>query len=513
MTFYIIVSIIGTFSVYILEETIWYHHMVVRHPKPHAHNIHRFPIQRFPVQPFPWSPGLLTTGAASALLRKVLFQMPAPGLGGSIHPFKKPFFTTFDSAIACTTALGFQYISLRLQRRALHKQQQHKQAQQGEGDGEDGYKAPLLGGQGQEEAQEVACMGRESQMQRELQVLSSDPVIEAALSFNPLTKRLLLLLLWPALLGRMALIIQGMGLKYVSGMCCVVWYVCRVCDVVFGMCVGMCVLNTPLLHTCAPFLLHTHPHTPSLTSIHAVYLHTHTSFVYTYPPLHTHQHTPTPTPRHTASMNQMVAASCIVFTAILSVTFMKKQLNQHHIMGILLVLCGITIVSFAHEIFNLLAGLFSGVLIAGGTVGGTVVGIAGGIVGGTGDVQHVLGVAASAFLPNGEMSMMQQQSTVNATTVNMLTNSSAVNTSDLLYTSTWLTNTSSTWLDTKHHKHHHPHPTRAEVALGIGLILLSQLVQAGQLVLEEVLLGGQGALEPMGMLCYYYICTVVFTIQ
>lgn len=120
-------------------------------------------------------------------------------------------------------------------------------------------------------------------------------------------------------------------------------------------------------------------------------------------------------------MNQMVAASCIVFTAILSVTFLQRRLNRLHIGGILLVLIGIGTVSFAHEIYNSIA--------------------------------DILGWDHVVQAPLNDVMSLQ--------------------------------------------KHHHKGPTRSEVALGIALILLSQLVQAGQLVLEEVLLAGKGALEPL----------------
>lgn len=127
----------------------------------------------------------------------------------------------------------------------------------------------------------------------------------------------------------------------------------------------------------------------------------------------------------------MVAASCIVFTAILSVTFLQRRLNRLHIGGILLVLIGITSVSFAHEIYNVIADIMGW--------------------------QHVpvLTDPLSGYATDGDP----------ATTLIQ--------------------------------KHHHHGPTRSEVALGIALILLSQLVQAGQLVLEEVLLAGKGALEPL----------------
>lgn len=124
----------------------------------------------------------------------------------------------------------------------------------------------------------------------------------------------------------------------------------------------------------------------------------------------------------------MVAASCIVFTAILSVTFLQRRLNRLHIGGILLVLVGIATVSFAHEIYNVIADLLGWAHVP----------------------VHAVPHTSTSDMAAGML-----------------------------------------------HKHHHHGPTRSEVALGIALILLSQLVQAGQLVLEEVLLAGKGALEPL----------------
>lgn len=116
--------------------------------------------------------------------------MPAYGLGGVLHTFKKPFFTTMDSALACTCALSFHWIHLRSQRAALRRKAASA--------AKEPLDAPLLA---------VAK-----------QVSDDDPVMLAALTFHPITRTLVASLAWPALFGRLALIIQGMGLKYVSGM-------------------------------------------------------------------------------------------------------------------------------------------------------------------------------------------------------------------------------------------------------------------------------------------------------
>lgn len=119
--------------------------------------------------------------------------MPALGLDGTLHTFKKPFFTTMDSALACTSALAFHWVYLWTQRRAVR--------------------------------QKAASAAQQPLLSTAKSVSDDDPVMLAALSFHPITQTLVTLLVWPALFGRLALIIQGMGLKYVSGTLWEMWIV------------------------------------------------------------------------------------------------------------------------------------------------------------------------------------------------------------------------------------------------------------------------------------------------
>lgn len=49
--------------------------------------------------------GLLVLGSMSSLLRKLVFQLQAPGLNGDVHYFRKPTFTTFLAPAACLFVL------------------------------------------------------------------------------------------------------------------------------------------------------------------------------------------------------------------------------------------------------------------------------------------------------------------------------------------------------------------------------------------------------------------------
>ena len=49
----------------------------------------------------------------------------------------------------------------------------------------------------------------------------------------------------------------------------------------------------------------------------------------------------------TASIVQMMRASLMVYTAILTVVFLKKQLYRHHITSLIVILIGVALVGWA----------------------------------------------------------------------------------------------------------------------------------------------------------------------
>jgi drug/metabolite transporter (DMT)-like permease len=46
-----------------------------------------------------------------------------------------------------------------------------------------------------------------------------------------------------------------------------------------------------------------------------------------------------------ASVVQMLSSSCLIFTALLTVFFLKKKLYRHHIFSIVVIILGISLVS------------------------------------------------------------------------------------------------------------------------------------------------------------------------
>eukprot|EP01026_Neomeris_dumetosa_P033141 TRINITY_DN2637_c0_g2_i3.p1 TRINITY_DN2637_c0_g2~~TRINITY_DN2637_c0_g2_i3.p1 ORF type:complete len:719 (-),score=52.62 TRINITY_DN2637_c0_g2_i3:352-2508(-) len=63
--------------------------------------------------------GLLLAGAGSAMLRKILFQLSSVGANGICYNFVKPWFTTFEASIACSLCLGVYQLSKVYNRRSV----------------------------------------------------------------------------------------------------------------------------------------------------------------------------------------------------------------------------------------------------------------------------------------------------------------------------------------------------------------------------------------------------------
>ncbi|KAK9918918.1 hypothetical protein WJX75_008024 [Coccomyxa subellipsoidea] len=126
--------------------------------------------------------GLGISSTGSALLRKVLFQLKAEGEGGDVHTFEKPWFTTFESAAACLLSLllyrAYQYLAQCWRWRKSKKPSESQQ--------------PLLS-DNEDKVQKEAVPSRRKSSWKEL-----------------------LMLAWPGSLNVMSIIVQGMGLQYIS---------------------------------------------------------------------------------------------------------------------------------------------------------------------------------------------------------------------------------------------------------------------------------------------------------
>ncbi|BDA48956.1 probable solute carrier family 35 member F6 at N-terminal half [Coccomyxa sp. Obi] len=126
--------------------------------------------------------GLGISSTGSALLRKVLFQLKAEGEGGDVHTFEKPWFTTFESALACLVSLLLYTVYQYLAQCWHWRNAQQLTASQ----------TPLLEGNGDDTLKEVVPCRRKSSWKE------------------------LLMLAWPGTLNIMSIIVQGMGLQYIS---------------------------------------------------------------------------------------------------------------------------------------------------------------------------------------------------------------------------------------------------------------------------------------------------------
>eukprot|EP00193_Tetraselmis_chui_P018154 CAMPEP_0177782328 /NCGR_PEP_ID=MMETSP0491_2-20121128/18392_1 /TAXON_ID=63592 /ORGANISM="Tetraselmis chuii, Strain PLY429" /LENGTH=668 /DNA_ID=CAMNT_0019302587 /DNA_START=82 /DNA_END=2089 /DNA_ORIENTATION=+ len=193
--------------------------------------------------------GLLITGAASAVFRKVVYQLSAEGAGGKVHSFEKPWFTTFLS----TTTCSFCIILLRLGFGASYgRTTVSAQA------------PPTSASQCPTPSRTLSSTSYQTASRRDaLTAPRHDaPCFLEKGAYGHVTLRKVLQLIAPGVTGHMALVLQGIGLQYTS-----------------------------------------------------------------------------------ASINQMVSGSCIVFTAVLSVLILKRRLTRLHAIGVVLSLVGVLIVS------------------------------------------------------------------------------------------------------------------------------------------------------------------------
>jgi len=223
--------------------------------------------------------GLLITGAASAVFRKVVYQLSAEGAGGKVHSFEKPWFTTFLS----TTTCSFCIILLRLGfgasygRTTVSAQAPPTSASQcptpsrtlsstsyQTASRRDALTAPLLGSEdGVDHRPPRGSEGVQGPKGPKVPYHDTmHPAFWQKGAYGHVTLRKVLQLIAPGVTGHMALVLQGIGLQYTS-----------------------------------------------------------------------------------ASINQMVSGSCIVFTAVLSVLILKRRLTRLHAIGVVLSLVGVLIVS------------------------------------------------------------------------------------------------------------------------------------------------------------------------
>mmetsp|Transcript_25022 Transcript_25022/g.62973 ORF Transcript_25022/g.62973 Transcript_25022/m.62973 type:complete len:435 (-) Transcript_25022:1767-3071(-) len=219
--------------------------------------------------------GLLTTGAASAVFRKVVYQLSAEGVNGEVHSFEKPWFTTFLSTTTCT-------FCLLLMRLGFGASYGRTSAARGDGRAMQGCPSPIS----RMQSTTYETLSRRDALTTPL-LASEDGSADGTAqrgstaggpkvpyhdtmhprfwqqgAYGHVTLQKVYKLVAPGVTGHMALVLQGIGLQYTS-----------------------------------------------------------------------------------ASINQMVSGSCIVFTAILSVLILKRRLTRLHSIGVLLSMVGVLIVS------------------------------------------------------------------------------------------------------------------------------------------------------------------------